>query len=44
MNTANNYLNLCSQLAEDVIILRNQVDKFSHPNTNTQMNININDD
>lgn len=28
--TANHYLHLCSQLAEEVIILRNQLDKYSH--------------
>ena len=28
--TANHYLHLCSQLAEEVIILRNQLDKLAH--------------
>lgn len=28
--TANNYLHLCSQLAEEVIVLRNQLDKYTH--------------
>lgn len=28
--TANNYLQLCSQLAEEVIVLRNQLDKYTH--------------
>lgn len=37
---ANNFLNLCSQLAEEVIILRNQVDKFSHLNNHINLNIN----
>ena len=26
--TANHYLHLCSQLAEEVIVLRNQLDKY----------------
>ena len=28
--TANHYLHLCSQLAEEVIVLRNQLDKYSN--------------
>jgi hypothetical protein len=28
--SANHYLHLCSQLAEEVIVLRNQLDKYSH--------------
>jgi hypothetical protein len=28
--SANHYLHLCSQLAEEVIVLRNQFDKYSH--------------
>jgi len=28
--TANHYLHLCSQLAEEVIMLRNQLDKIAH--------------
>lgn len=27
---ANHYLHLCSQLAEEVIVLRNKLDKYSH--------------
>ena len=41
IKTANHYLNLCSKLAEDVIILRNQLDKFSHQNINNQNKISI---
>ncbi len=28
--SANHYLHLCTQLAEEVIVLRNQLDKYSH--------------
>jgi hypothetical protein len=28
--TANHYIHLCSTLAEEVIVLRNQLDKFLH--------------
>jgi hypothetical protein len=28
--SANHYLHLCSQLAEEVIVLRNKLDKYSH--------------
>ena len=30
--TATHYLHLCSQLAEEVIVLRDQLDKYSHIN------------
>ncbi len=30
--TATHYLHLCSQLAEEVIVLRDQLDKYSHVN------------
>ena len=30
--TATHYLHMCSQLAEEVIILRDQLDKYSHIN------------
>lgn len=28
--TANHYLNLCSQLAEEVIVVRNQLDNYTY--------------
>lgn len=28
--TATHYLHMCSQLAEEVIVLRDQLDKYSH--------------
>ena len=30
--TATHYLHMCSQLAEEVIVLRDQLDKYSHIN------------